>query len=264
MNNYEKKYRDLLQEVYNHGTFEKNRTEVYAYTLPGMQLKVDMALTFPILELRKMFWKNVVAELLWLLNGESNLDRFHANNVHMWDQWANSNGDLGPVYGVQLRNWMGRYDQWPEFIRRIESPIRNRRALLTLWDPLAESQQALPPCYHAINAVVTGGALHLVVAQRSADLFVGVPYDMALFGTLLLWIAKFTGLEPGTLTINFADCHIYSAHEEQVECYLLRNIITHNPWVQVPKKRDISELVESDFILNNYSPLDHIVTPVMK
>lgn len=250
MNNFENNYKNLLLSVLKENTLNKNRTGNDAYSSFALNLKHDLNDGFPLLTSKKMFLKNFIHELIWFLNGDTNIKYLKDNNVNIWNEWADEKGNLGPTYGAQLRNFNGEKDQLKELIFNLKNNKTSRRHLITIWNPLQLEQMKLPPCYHSMQFYVdSNDNLSISVSMRSGDLFIGVPYDFALLSTMLIVIAKETNLKPKCLNLNIADCHIYKNHLYNVVDYINR------PIHKLPTLTFIGELdslKSSDFTLLNY------------
>lgn len=247
---FEKKYKELLANILTDNDYKPNRTGTNTYSTFGKSLSHNMAEGFPILTSKKIYSKNFIHELIWMINGETNIKYLVENNVSIWNQWADINGELGPIYGYQLRNFNGEKDQLLELIENIKKDPFGRRHLITLWNPIQLVKMILPPCHFAFQFyVTTTKKLNLNVFMRSCDAFVGLPYDFALYAALLLVIAKETQLEPNELQFNFTDLHIYETHLKGVVQYL------NNPAHPLPKMTyigNINKLNINDFTLLNY------------
>ena len=220
-------YLDLLREVRERGVWKDDRTGVGCYSLFGRQLRFDLDEGFPLLTTKKVHVRSVVHELLWFLRGDSNVDYLNRNGVSIWDDWADpGTGDLGPVYGVQWRSWPGRggesIDQLTEVVERIKSDPHSRRLVVSAWNAADLPAMALPPCHVLFQFYAAGGRLSLQLYQRSADLFLGMPFNIASYALLTLMIAQATGLAPGELIHTFGDVHLYGNHVDQADLQLSR------------------------------------------
>ena len=218
---YEEQYRDLLQECFIRGTKRNDRTSVGSRSIFNASLKVDVSKHFPLITGRKMFQKTFDTEFDWFMNGETNIKRFKDAGVKIWDAWADENGDLGPVYGYQMRNFNNQgIDQMQELIENLLITPDSRRHIISLWNPAQIKDMNLPPCYLYFQFFVEDGKLNMFVLQRSGDLFLGVPYDVALFTKILLYVSTLTNYKPNLLEIQIIDAHIYNNQIEAVDKYL--------------------------------------------
>jgi thymidylate synthase len=221
MSNYEYQYRNILKDILATGHFRNDRTGVGSYSLFNESLKIDLKEGFPLLTGRKMFEKTFKTEFDWFINGETNIKRFQDNGIKIWDAWADDNGDLGPVYGHQLRNFNSEYyDQLAILINNLKEAPDSRRHIISLWNPLQLEEMALPPCYLYFQFFVENDRLNMFVVQRSGDVLLGIPYDVALFSQILLYIAEQTGYTANLLDIQIIDAHIYKNQIEAVKLYL--------------------------------------------
>lgn len=263
MNKFESDYRDILIECMSEGIYKEDRTGVGCSTIIGSRLKIDMSEGFPFLTGRKMFEKNPINEFLWMLHGETNVKRFTESGVKIWDSWCDENGELGPVYGYQMRNFNGSgYDQLEVIIKQMKENPNSRRHLISLWNPLQLSEQRLPPCHYSIQFIIRENELNLVFNMRSVDLYLGLPYDIALYSIWLKVIANELNLIPRFLTFSGGDCHIYSNHRESVNKYLSTEILQELPNMEFDKTKDKYDLLNTDFELKNYKSGKHIFAPV--
>lgn len=232
----EQAYLDLLKDVLENGYDTSDRTGTGTRSVFGRQMRFDLRKGFPLITTKKGFWKGVVIELLWLLRGETNIKFLNDHGVSIWDEWADENGDLGPVYGKQWREWVGNYDskidgleridQIANVINRIKTKPDCRRLIVSAWNVADIDTMKLPPCHSFFQFKVYGKTLHLQLYQRSADLFLGVPFNIASYALLLMLVAKECGLEPGEFIHTFGDAHIYNNHVEQVKEQLSRTPLT--------------------------------------
>ena len=260
MSNFEKKYKDLLLNVIKENSLNKNRTGNDTYSSFALSIKHDLNDGFPLLTSKKMFLKNFIHELIWFLNGDTNIKYLKDNNVNIWNEWADENGNLGPTYGAQLRNFNGTLDQLSKLVYDLKHDKTSRRHLITIWNPLQLDQMKLPPCYHSMQFYVdSNDNISLDVSMRSGDLFVGVPYDFALLSTLLIVIAEEVNLKPKCLNLNITDCHIYKNHIFNVVEYL--NKSTHK-LPNLTYVGTLSNLKSSDFTLLNYESENFIKTEI--
>lgn len=219
----EENYKALLIEALNQGVFRADRTKVGSNSIFSKSFEFDLSKgLFPLITGKKMFFKNVISEFNWFINGETNIARFKKDGVSIWDAWADEQGELGPVYGYQMLNYNGEgVNQLRAVVKSLRENPDSRRHIITLWNPLQLSEMRLPPCYLYFQFFVAAdGFLNMQVVQRSADLFIGVPYDIALFSLLLMHVSLLTGYTAGRVHVLFVDAHIYITHQEQVKQYL--------------------------------------------
>ena len=220
-NKYELDYKKLLREAIDNGVQRDDRTSVGCYSIFSKDLRVDLSKEFPLITGRKMFQKTFKTEFEWLINGETNIKRLKDAGIKIWDSWADENGDLGPVYGHQLRNFNSQgIDQLNNVISQITKNPDSRRHVISLWNPCQIDEMRLPPCYLYFQFFVEKDRLNMFALQRSGDLLLGIPYDVALFSQLLLYVASSTGYNPGILDLKIVDAHVYSNQVEAVEYYL--------------------------------------------
>jgi len=218
---YEEQYRDLLQECLIRGVTRADRTGVGSRSIFNASLKIDVSKQFPIITGRKMFQKTFDTEFEWFMNGETNIKRFKNAGVKIWDAWADDNGDLGPVYGYQMRNFNNQgIDQMKNVIKSLIMEPDSRRHIISLWNPAQIKDMRLPPCYLYFQFFVEDGKLNMFALQRSGDLFLGIPYDVALFTEVLLYVSTLTEYKPNLLEIQIIDAHIYNNQIESVNKYL--------------------------------------------
>jgi thymidylate synthase len=221
MANYESQYRELLWECLEKGTHRLDRTKVGCSSIFNASLSINVSKYFPILTGRKMFQKTFDTEFEWFINGETNIQRFKDAGVKIWDAWADENGELGPVYGYQMRNFNNQnIDQMQNVIKSLRTDPDSRRHIISLWNPAQQDQIALPPCYLYFQFFVDKDKLNMFVVQRSGDLFLGIPYDVAIFTKILLYVSDQVGLKANTLDIQIVDAHIYNNQLEAVHEYL--------------------------------------------
>ena len=224
-NKYEKQYRKILKKAIKKGIYRQDRTGVGCSSLFNESIKVNVGKRFPIITGRKMFEKTFNTEFDWFINGETNIQRFKDAGVKIWDAWADDNGNLGPVYGYQMRNFNGQgFDQMNRLINDLITNPDSRRHIISLWNPNQLDKMALPPCYLYFQFFVDRGRLNMFVVQRSGDLFLGIPYDIALFTKILLYVASLTDLEAGKLEVQIIDAHVYSNQLDAVKKYLKTDI----------------------------------------
>lgn len=249
-----KQYLDILQDIMNNGQDADNRTGVYARKVFGRQMHFDLSKGFPLVTTKKVFLKGIIHELIWLLSGNTNIKYLTDNNVHIWDEWADKDGNLGPVYGAQWRNFNGQgIDQIKDVIERIKKNPQDRRLIVTAWNPAQIDQMALPPCHCFFQFDVTpDGRLNCQLYQRSCDMFLGVPFNIASYSLLTMMMAQVCGLKAGEFVHTLGNAHIYNNHFEQVKLQLSR---TPYPLPQMkinPAVKDIFDFKFEDFELVNY------------
>jgi len=261
-----KQYLDLMRHVRDHGTRKEDRTGTGTLSVFGYQMRFDLAEGFPLVTTKKLHLRSILHELLWFLRGDTNIRYLHENNVTIWDEWADENGDLGPVYGYQWRSWPttdGRHiDQISEVIGQIRNNPDSRRIIVSAWNVGEIENMALPPCHAFFQFYVAGGRLSCQLYQRSADIFLGVPFNIASYALLTLMMAQVTGLQPGEFVHTFGDAHLYSNHLEQADLQLTR-VPRTLPHMQIdPAVDDLFAFRYEDFELQGYDPHPHIKAPV--
>jgi thymidylate synthase len=261
-----KQYLDLLQYILDYGAEKKDRTGTGTISTFGYQMRFDLAKGFPLLTTKKVYTKAVIYELLWLLAGDTNIKFLKDNGVTIWDEWADANGDLGPVYGAQWRSWKGPdgkvVDQIAQAVDMIKKTPDSRRIIVSAWNPGEIDKMALPPCHAFFQFYVLRGKLSCQLYQRSADVFLGVPFNIASYSLLTLMMAQVTGLEPGEFIHTFGDVHIYLNHMEQVKLQLSREPRALPRMTLNPKVWNIFDFKHEDFTLENYDPHPAIKAPV--
>ncbi len=261
-----KQYLDLIQHVIDHGTVKEDRTGTGTKSVFGYQMRFDLSKGFPMVTTKKLHLKSIIYELLWFLKGETNIAYLKENGVKIWDAWADENGDLGPVYGYQWRNWNGEeIDQIKEVINTIKTNPDSRRMLVSAWNPsvlpdtsvsfannVANNKAALPPCHAFFQFYVSNGKLSCQLYQRSADIFLGVPFNIASYALLTMMIARVTGLEYGDFIHTFGDAHIYNNHMDQINLQLSREP-KELPQMEInPNIKNIFDYNFKDFNLVDY------------
>jgi len=261
-----KQYHDLLSYVMEKGIDKGDRTGTGTRSIFGYQMRFDLEEGFPIVTTKKVHTRSVIHELLWFLKGESNIRYLKENKVRIWDPWADEHGELGPVYGVQWRSWKGAegktIDQISRVIEQIKSNPDSRRMIVNAWNVAEIDQMALPPCHTMFQFYVAEGKLSCQLYQRSADLFIGVPFNIASYALLTMMVAHVTGLEYGTFVHTFGDAHIYHNHFEQVALQLSRNPRSL-PHMRInPEVKSIFGFTYEDFELVGYDPYPVIKAPV--
>ncbi|MZR30159.1 thymidylate synthase [Sneathiella litorea] len=259
-------YLDLLRTVRHHGVFKSDRTGVGTYSIFGHQMRFDLSQGFPVLTTKKLHLKSIIHELLWFLSGESNIRYLKENGVRIWDEWADENGDLGPVYGVQWRSWPrpdgGTIDQIANLLHQIKTNPDSRRLIVSAWNPAEVDNMALPPCHCLFQFYVVDGKLSCQLYQRSADVFLGVPFNIASYALLTMMIAQVCDLEPGEFIHSFGDTHLYANHLEQADLQLER-IPGKLPTMQInPDIKDLFAFTFDDFKLQGYQAAAHIPAQV--
>jgi len=267
-----KQYLDLVRHIYENGTQKGDRTGTGTKSVFGYQMRFDLSKGFPMLTTKKLHLKSIIHELLWFINGDTNIKYLNENGVKIWDAWANKNGDLGPVYGAQWRNWNNKgIDQLQMVIDQIKANPNNRRIMVSAWNPevmpdttksfeenVANGKAALPPCHAFFQFYVADGKLSCQLYQRSADVFLGVPFNIASYALFTMMIAQVCDLQPGDFIHTFGDAHLYNNHFEQIELQLSRE---PRPLPQMkinPNVKSIFDFKFEDFELLNYDPHPHI------
>ncbi len=261
-----KPYLDLLQHILANGAEKKDRTGVGTISTFGYQMRFDLAAGFPLITTKKVHLKSVIYELLWFLRGETNIKFLKDNGITIWDEWADENGELGPVYGKQWRSWPksdgGTIDQISGLVERIKKDPYSRRLIVSAWNPAEVDQMALPPCHCLFQFYVQNGKLSCQLYQRSADVFLGVPFNIASYGLLTLMMAQVTGLQAGEFIHTFGDAHIYLNHMEQVKLQLSREPKSLPKMVLNPDIKSIFDFKYEDFIVEGYEPYPAIKAPI--
>jgi thymidylate synthase len=257
-----KQYLDLLQTVLENGTEKKDRTGTGTISVFGHQMRFDLSQGFPALTTKKLHLKSIIHELLWFLKGETNVRYLQDNGVRIWNEWAGSDGELGPVYGYQWRSWPapdGRFiDQISGVVESLKNNPDSRRHIVSAWNVGQLDAMRLPPCHLLFQFYVANGKLSCLLYQRSCDVFLGVPFNIASYALLTLMMAQVTGYEPGDFVWTGGDVHIYTNHLEQVKLQLTRQPLALPQMKINPSVRDIFEFSFSDFELVNYEAHPHI------
>lgn len=257
-----KQYLDLLDHVLKHGRKKEDRTGTGTISVFGYQMRFDMDEGFPVLTTKKLHLRSIIHELLWFLKGDTNIKYLHDNRVTIWDEWADEYGDLGPIYGYQWRSWPasdGRHiDQISRVIDSIQNNPDSRRHIVSAWNVGELDKMALPPCHILFQFYVAEGKLSLQMYQRSADIFLGVPFNIASYALLLKMVAQATGLKPGEFVHTFGDAHIYLNHIKQVKLQLTRTPFPLPEMKLNPKVKNIFDFKFEDFELVNYQAHPHI------
>jgi thymidylate synthase len=267
-----KQYHDLLNHVLENGNFKEDRTGTGTKSCFGYQMRFDLSEGFPMVTTKKVHLKSMIHELLWFLNGDTNIKYLQENGVRIWNEWADDNGDLGPVYGHQWRNWNNEeIDQIKDIIHTLKTSPDSRRMLVSAWNPsvmpntsvpfsenVANGKAALPPCHAFFQFYVADGKLSCQLYQRSADVFLGVPFNIGSYALLTMMMAQVCGYEAGDFVHTFGDVHIYSNHMEQVELQLSREPRPLPKMLLNPTIKDIFGFKFDDFTLVDYNPHPHI------
>jgi len=259
-------YETLLRHIYEHGTFKSDRTGTGTKSVFGAQLRFNLQEGFPLITTKKVHLKSIIYELLWFIKGETNTRYLKEHGVSIWDEWADKEGNLGPVYGYQWRSWPspdGKHiDQLTEVIETIQKNPDSRRMIVSAWNVADLPKMALMPCHAFFQFYVADGKLSCQLYQRSADMFLGVPFNIASYALLTMMVAQVCGLQPGDFVHTFGDAHIYSNHFEQVQLQLSREPGTY-PTMNINKERtSIFDFVYEDFVVENYNPHPAIKAPV--
>ena len=253
-----KQYLELVRHVLEHGTFKGDRTGTGTKSVFGYQMRFNMADGFPLLTTKKVHLKSIIHELLWFLQGSTNVHYLQENGVRIWNEWAADDGELGPIYGYQWRSWPnydgGHIDQIANVVEQIKHNPDSRRLIVSAWNVAQVPQMALPPCHTLFQFYVADGKLSLQLYQRSGDIFLGVPFNIASYALLLLMVAQVTGLEPGEYIHTLGDAHIYSNHFEQVNEQLQRTPRHLPRMVLNPDVKSIFDFRYDDFKLEDYDP----------
>ena len=267
-----KQYHELLQHIKDHGVQKGDRTGTGTLSVFGYQMRFDLAEGFPMVTTKKLHIKSIIYELLWFLKGDTNIAYLQENGVRIWNEWADQHGDLGPVYGHQWRNWNSEeIDQITELIQTLKTNPNSRRMLVSAWNPsvlpdtqqsfadnVAQGKAALPPCHAFFQFYVADGRLSCQLYQRSADVFLGVPFNIASYALLTMMIAQVCGFEPGEFIHTLGDAHIYNNNMEQVDLQLSRSPKPLPKMIINPEVSDIFSFEFEDFTLEGYNPHPHI------
>lgn len=259
-------YHDLLQHILDNGVQKTDRTGTGTISCFGYQMRFDLQKGFPLVTTKKLHLKSIIHELLWFLKGDTNIGYLKENNVRIWDEWADEQGDLGPVYGKQWRSWQGAngkvFDQIMDVLHQIKTNPDSRRMIVNAWNVAELPQMALSPCHALFQFYVANGKLSCQLYQRSADVFLGVPFNIASYALLTMMMAQVTGLQYGEFVHTFGDVHLYSNHLEQAQLQLSR---TPYPLPEMHLNKSINDLFAftfEDFTLENYQSHPHIKAPV--
>ena len=267
-----KQYHDLVRHVLEHGAVKEDRTGTGTKSVFGYQMRFDLSEGFPMVTTKKLHLKSIIYELLWFLKGDTNIAYLQENGVRIWNEWADDQGNLGPVYGHQWRNWNSEeIDQIKEVIDTLKNNPDSRRMLVSAWNPsvlpdtkqsfadnVAQGKAALPPCHAFFQFYVADGKLSCQLYQRSADIFLGVPFNIASYALLTMMMAQVCGYAPGDFVHTFGDAHIYSNHLEQLELQLSREPRPLPKMILNPEIKDIFDFTFEDFTLTDYDPHPHI------
>lgn len=259
-------YHTLLRHILDHGTEKSDRTGTGTISTFGYQMRFDLSEGFPVLTTKKLHLRSIIHELLWFLQGDTNIAYLKENGVRIWDEWADEEGNLGPVYGYQWRSWPthdGRHvDQVSNLVEQIKKNPDSRRHIISAWNVADIENMALPPCHCLFQFYVSDGKLSCQLYQRSADVFLGVPFNIASYALLTMMVAQVCDLEPGDFVHTFGDVHLYSNHVEQAQLQLTRDFRSL-PQMQInPLVKDLFSFRFEDFELINYDPHPHIKAPV--
>lgn len=261
-----KQYLDLLRYVKENGIDKDDRTGTGIHSVFGYQMRFNMEDGFPLLTTKKLHLKSIIYELLWFLQGDTNVKYLQEHGVRIWNEWADADGDLGPIYGYQWRKWKdykgGHIDQITEAIETIKNNPESRRIIVSAWNVADLPDMKLPPCHAFFQFYVAGGKLSLQLYQRSADIFLGVPFNIASYALLLLMVAQVTGLKPGDFVHTLGDAHIYNNHMEQVDLQLTREPRPLPVMKLNPDVKSIFDFKYEDFTLEGYDPHPHIKATV--
>lgn len=261
-----KQYHDLLKHVLAQGVRKEDRTGTGTISVFGYQMRFDLNDGFPALTTKKLHLRSIIHELLWFLKGDTNISYLHENKVSIWDEWADENGNLGPVYGHQWRSWAtadGRtIDQITEVVKMIKEKPDSRRMMVSAWNPGDVDKMALPPCHVLFQFYVANGRLSCQLYQRSADIFLGVPFNIASYAMLTMMMAQVTGLKPGEFIHTFGDAHIYMNHLDQVNLQLSRDFRPLPKMKLNSEVKDIFGFSFEDFVLEGYDPHPTIKAPI--
>jgi thymidylate synthase len=257
-----RQYLDLMEHVLRHGVEKRDRTGTGTLSVFGHQMRFDLREGFPLVTTKKLHVKSIVHELLWFLRGDTNVKYLRDNGVTIWDEWADENGDLGPVYGAQWRSWPARdggtIDQIANLMRDLERNPDSRRLIVTAWNPADIPDMALPPCHCLFQFYVAEGRLSCQLYQRSADIFLGVPFNIASYALFTLMVAQVAGLKPGEFIHTFGDAHLYLNHREQAALQLSRSPRALPVMTIDPSVKDLFAFRYEHFALTDYDPHPHI------
>lgn len=260
-------YLNLLRDILDNGVRRDDRTGTGTLGVFGRQMRFDLSKGFPLLTTKKLHLRSIIVELLWFLRGETNTRWLKENGCSIWDEWADENGELGPVYGKQWRSWAApngeSIDQIARLVEGLKTNPNSRRHIVSAWNPADIEDMALPPCHCLFQFFVADGKLSCQLYQRSADVFLGVPFNIASYALLTMMVAQVVGLEPGDFVHTFGDAHLYSNHIEQAELQLTRQPLAL-PTMTIAPKRDLFGFEREDFALSGYEAHPHIKALVSK
>lgn len=258
-----KQYLDLLQDIMDNGVDKLDRTGVGTRSVFGRQMRFDLSKGFPLVTTKKVHLKSIIHELLWFIKGSTNIKYLQDNGVRIWNEWADENGDLGPVYGSQWRNWNGEgIDQLAEVIDKLKHNPNDRRMIVSAWNVGKIAEMRLPPCHMMFQFYVADNKLSCMLYQRSCDMFLGVPFNIASYALLTMMIAQVCGLEPGEFVHTLGDTHIYHNHFEQVREQLSRQPLPLPIMKLNPAVKNIDDFTYDDFTLEGYESYGKLVAPV--
>ncbi len=258
-----KQYLDLLQDIMDNGVDKLDRTGVGTRSVFGRQMRFDLSKGFPLVTTKKVHLKSIIHELLWFIKGSTNIKYLQDNGVRIWNEWADENGDLGPVYGSQWRNWNGEgIDQLAEVIDKLKHNPNDRRMIVSAWNVGKIAEMRLPPCHMMFQFYVAGNKLSCMLYQRSCDMFLGVPFNIASYALLTMMIAQVCGLEPGEFIHTLGDTHIYHNHFEQVREQLSRQPLPLPVMKLNPAVKNIDDFTYDDFTLEGYESYGKLAAPV--
>jgi len=261
-----RQYLDLMRHALDHGVRKTDRTGTGTLSVFGHQMRFDLEDGFPLVTTKKLHLRSIIHELIWFLSGDTNIRYLKANGVSIWDEWADENGDLGPVYGAQWRSWPGEHGEAIDQIRQVVEGIRSnpdsRRLIVSAWNPAVVDQQALPPCHCLFQFYVANGRLSCQLYQRSADIFLGVPFNIASYALLTMMMAQVTGLRPGEFVHTLGDAHLYLNHLDQAREQLSRDPRPLPTMKINPEVGSIFDFVYEDFAVEGYDPHPHIKAAV--
>ncbi|KZK80401.1 Thymidylate synthase [Pseudovibrio sp. Ad13] len=255
-------YLELMRRIMDEGVVKEDRTGTGTKSVFGHQMRFDLSKGFPVVTTKKLHLRSIIYELLWFLAGDTNIKYLKDNKVRIWDEWADENGDLGPVYGYQWRSWPkpdgGSIDQIANVVQQIKTNPDSRRLIVSAWNPALVDDMALPPCHSLFQFYVANGKLSCQLYQRSADVFLGVPFNIASYALLTMMIAQVCDLEAGDFVHTLGDAHLYSNHMEQAELQLSRELRALPVMHINPGVKDIFGFCYEDFALEGYDPHPHI------
>jgi thymidylate synthase len=259
-------YLDLMRHVLDHGHRKSDRTGTGTLSVFGWQMRFDLAAGFPLVTTKKLHTRSIIHELLWFLRGDTNIGYLKENGVSIWDEWADADGDLGPVYGAQWRRWQApdgrRIDQIAQLVDGLRRNPDSRRHIVSAWNPADVDRMKLPPCHALFQFYVADGRLSCQLYQRSADIFLGVPFNIASYALLTMMVAQVCGYRPGEFVHTFGDAHLYANHLDQARLQLAREPRPLPTMRLNPEVRDLPAFRFEDFRLEGYDPHPHIPAPV--